>query len=73
MIREYNNSYKKEGGVLHAAKGTVLSPLGEVLDESIFETPGKTKANADVAALRRKYQESNEQGFGDDLYRKEAS
>lgn len=73
MIREYNNSYKKEGGVLHAAKGTVLSPLGEALDESIFETPGKTKANADVAALRRKYQESNEQGFGDDLYRKEAS
>lgn len=73
MIREYNDSYKKEGGVLHAAKGTVLSPLGEALDESIFETPGKTKANADVAALRRKYQESNEQGYGDDIYRKEAS
>lgn len=73
MIREYNNSYKKEGGVLHAAKGTVLSPLGETLDGSVFESPGKTKANADIATLRRKYKESNDQGFGDDLYRKEAS
>lgn len=73
MVREYNNSYKKEGGVLHAAKGTVLSPLGETLDESVFESPGKTKANVDIATLRRKYKESNDQGFGDDLYRKEAS
>lgn len=72
MEREYNK-IKKNGGVLKAAKGTVLTMDGEVLEDLPFENPSKTKSNADLAKLRARYEESNEKGYGDNLYRMDAA
>ena len=72
MKREYN-SMMRNGGVIKAAKGTVLSPDGEELQDLPFENPSKTKSNADIAKLRARYQQSNDEGYGDDLYRRDAS
>ena len=76
MKREYNSmiSQQKNGGVIYAAKGTVLDPAsGNQLEDLPFENPSKTKSNANVAAVRDRYKKSQEQGYGDDLYRMDAS
>lgn len=72
MKREYN-SMMRNGGIIKAAKGTVLSPDGEELQDLPFENPSKTKSNADVAKLRARYKQANDEGYDDDLYRRDAS
>lgn len=75
MKRDFNRSVaqRQEGGVLKAAKGTVLDPLGEPLGEFSWENPSKTKSRIDMARLRETYRKSNESGYGDNIYRKQAS
>ena len=63
MKREYNSmiSQQKNGGVIYAAKGTVLDPAsGNQLEDLPFENPSKTKSNANVAAVRDRYKKSQE-------------
>lgn len=72
MKREYN-SLMRNGGVISAAKGTVLTTDGEILEDLPFENPSKTKSNADIAKLRARYDEANSKGYGDDLYKMDAA
>lgn len=72
MKREYN-SMMRNGGIIKAAKGTVLSPDNEELQDLPFENPSKTKSNADIAKLRARYAQSNDEGYGDELYRRDSS
>lgn len=72
MKREYNGMLR-HGGIISAAKGTVLTPSGEILEVLPFENPSKTKSNADIAKLRARYEKANSEGYGDDIYRMDAS
>lgn len=81
MKRAYNNNIRrmssvqseKEGGIVYAAKGTVINGAGEPLGNFAWQNPDRLKSDADIAKLRETYKKSNEAGYGDDIYRKQAS
>lgn len=77
MKRDFNRNYtslRRVGGkIIRAAKGTVLNGAGEPLGEFAWQNPDRAKANIDIAKLRETYRKSNETGYGDDIYRKQAS
>ena len=81
MKRAYNNNIRrmnsvqseKEGGIVYAAKGTVVNGIGEPIGDFAWQNPNRLKSNTDIAKLRETYKKSNEAGWGDDIYRKQAS
>jgi len=77
MKRDFNRGYtnlRRVGGkIIRAAKGTVLNGAGEPLGDFAWQNPDRAKSNVDIAKLRETYRKSNESGYKDDIYRKQAS